>query len=70
MAPAPKEIVITGVDISFLSAVGLMVKWSLASIPAMVIVGFICAVMWALAGSALLAILAAFGLVSQAAGAA
>jgi hypothetical protein len=70
MAPAPKEIVITGVDIPFLSAVGLMVKWSLASIPAMLIVSFLCGIMWALAGGAMLAILAAFGLVSQAAGAA
>jgi hypothetical protein len=33
MAPAPKEVVITGIDISFMGAVGLMVKWSLDSFP-------------------------------------
>ncbi len=70
MAPAPKEVVITGVDISFLSAVWLMVKWSLASIPAMIIVSLVCTIIWVFAGSAMLAILAALGFAGQAAGAA
>jgi|FLOH01.1.fsa_nt_gi hypothetical protein len=61
MAPAPKEVVITGVDISFFSAVGLMVKWSLASIPAMFIVSFLCAVFFAMGGGAVAAIAAAIG---------
>ena len=68
MAPAPKEVVITGVDISFLSAVGLMVKWSLASIPAMMIVTFLCAIFWALGGGLIFALGSALGYSFGAAG--
>ncbi|MCP4595740.1 PDZ domain-containing protein [Neptuniibacter sp.] len=39
--PLPQEVVVTDINMSFISMVFFMVKWSLASIPAIAIVMFI-----------------------------
>ena len=62
---APKEVVVTGVDIPFFSMVWLILKWSLASIPAMILLGLLGAVLSALGGGILAAIFAAVGTAAQ-----
>ena len=41
MAPAPKEVVVTGVNIPFFAMVWLIFKWSLAAIPAAIMLWFV-----------------------------
>jgi hypothetical protein len=67
MAAAPKEVVITGIDIPFFAAVWLIVKWSLASIPAMLILWVGGLVFTSVAGALAAAILAALGMASNSA---
>jgi len=68
MAPAPKEFVITGVDIPFFAVVGLIVKWSIAAIPAMFLLWCLGVALTALAGGAVAALMAALGMASGATG--
>lgn len=39
--PRPQDVVVVDLNMSFMSMVKFMVKWALASIPAMIILGFI-----------------------------
>ncbi len=65
MAAAPTEVVVTGVDIPFFAAVWLIVKWSLASIPAMLILWVVGLVFTGVAGALAAGILAALGMASS-----
>jgi len=58
---APKEVVVTGVDIPFFSMVWIILKWTLASIP-MWMLG---ALLFALGGGIIAAILAAAGVAAE-----
>ncbi len=55
-----KEVVITGVDIPFFAAVWLILKWSLAAIPAMMLLWMVGATFAATVGLALQALIASF----------
>lgn len=55
-----KEIVITGVDIPFFAMVWLILKWSLASIPAMMLLWMAGVIFAATVGLSLQALLASF----------
>ena len=66
MAPAPKEVVVTGVRIPFLAAVWLIFKWSLASIPAMFLLWVVGLVFTGIAGVMATAVLTALGLAAGA----
>ena len=57
MAPAPKPIVITGFEMPFLSMVGLCVKFSLAMIPATILVGLVLVMIQTLFGAFLFGLL-------------
>ncbi len=61
MAPAPKELVITGVDIPFFAMVWLIFKWSLAAIPAMFLLWCVGFAFTAVAGTLVAAVMAALG---------
>lgn len=58
---APKEVVVTGVNIPFVPMVWLILKWSLASIPAMFLLSLIGVVAWALTAGFAAAIISAVG---------
>jgi hypothetical protein len=62
---APKEVVVTGVDIPFFSMVWIILKWSLASIPAMILLWLVGAVLVAIGGGIVAAILAAVGVAAE-----
>lgn len=62
---APKEVVLTGVQIPFFSMVWLILKWALASIPAMVLLWMLSVMLLAVGGGAAAAILAAIGMASE-----
>ena len=62
---APKEVVLTGIDMPFFSMVWFILKWTLASIPAMIILWLLGALLFALGGGIIAAILAATGVAAQ-----
>jgi hypothetical protein len=45
--PSLREVVVTDIDMPFGSMVRFMVKWAIASIPALIILAVLGAVMWA-----------------------
>ncbi len=59
MAAAPKQIIISGIDMSFLSLVGFFVKVSLAMIPASILLTLIVLVVQSVFGILLLGAVAA-----------
>lgn len=65
MAAAPKEVVITGVRIPFFAMVWLILKWSLAAIPAMFLLWVLGAIFTLTVGSAVTALLAALGMAAS-----
>lgn len=62
---ATKEVVLTGVDIPFFSMVWLIFKWSLAAIPAMILLGFLGALLSAVGGGVIAALFAAVETTAQ-----
>lgn len=65
MAAAPKEVVITGVRIPFFAMVWLILKWSLAAIPAMFLLWVLGAIFTLTVGSAVTTLLAALGMAAS-----
>lgn len=62
---APKEVVLTGIDMPFFSMVWFILKWTLASIPAMIILWVLGALLFALGGGVIAALFAAVGTAAQ-----
>ena len=62
---APKEVVVTGVEIPFFSMVWIILKWTLASIPAMILMWMLGALLFAVGGGIIAAILAAAGVAAE-----
>jgi hypothetical protein len=65
LASARKEVVVTGVDIPFFAMVWLILKWSLASIPAMFILSVLSAALFVTVGGAITALLTALGVAAS-----
>jgi len=59
MAPAPKEVVITGINIPFFTMVWLIVKWGIAAIPALIVLWILGFLFTLTVGSSLAALIAA-----------
>ena len=57
----PKPVLLVGVDVPFFAAVGLILKWSLAAIPAAFLLSMIVAAAWTFAAGAVAALFALLG---------
>jgi hypothetical protein len=49
-APKPREVIIIDIDLPFWSMVWFMVKWSIATIPAVIIVVILAGFFWGIFG--------------------